>query len=88
MSIEEKEDVIPFETICNNHNHIIYMLKQFKKTGNIWYVDQSIRLIRYCKKQGQSLENRCRKYLDSIINLGFQRVYKVKKGKQQKSWQK
>lgn len=88
MSEKEREDVIPFETICNNHLHTIWMLKQFKKTGDMWYVDQSIKLIRYCKKQGQSLENRCRKYLDSVISLGFQRVYKAKKGKPKKSWQK
>ena len=85
---EKREDVVPFETICNNHLHTIWMLKQFKKTGDMWYVDQSIKLIRYCKKQGQSLENRLKKYLESIINLGFQRIYKAKKGKPKKSWQK
>ena len=88
MSDKEREDVIPFETICNNHLHTIWMLKQFKKTKDMWYIDQSIKLIRHCKKQGQSLENRCRKYLDSVINLGFQRVYKTQKGKSKKSWQK
>ena len=88
MSDKEREDVIPFETICNNHLHTIWMLKQFKKTGDMWYVDQSIKLIRHCKKQGQHLENRLRKYLDSIVNLGFKRVYKTKKDKPKKSWQK
>ena len=86
--MEKREDVIPFETICNNHLHTIWMLKQFKKTGDIWYIDQSIKLIRYCKKQGQKLENRCRTYLDGILEMGFQRVYKSKKGSKLKSWQK
>lgn len=84
-----REDVIPYETICNNHLHTIWMLKQFKKTGDIWYVDQSIKLIRYCKKQGQSLENRLKLYYDVFTEkLGFKRVYKSKKGKPKKSWQK
>ena len=85
---EERKDIEPYETICNNHNQVMYMLKEFKKTGDIWYVDQSIKLVRYCKKQGQSLENRLKKYLDSIIDLGFKRVYKSKKNSKLKSWQK
>ena len=88
MDKKDREDVIPFETICNNHNHVVFMLQQFKKTGDMWYIDQSIKLVKYCKKQGQSLENRLRKYLDSILNLGFKRIYKSKKGKSKKSWQK
>ena len=84
-----REDVIPYETICNNHLHTIWMLKQFKKTGDMWYIDQSIKLIRYCKKQGQSLENRLKLYFDVFTEkLGFQRVYKSKKGSKLKSWQK
>ena len=86
--VKEREDVIPFETICNNHLHTIWMLQQFKKTGDTWYIDQSIKLIRFCKKQGQSLENRLRKYQSSILDLGFQRVYKKKRNKELKSWQK
>lgn len=85
--MKTREDVIPFETICNNHNHVVWMLQQFKKTGDMWYIDQSIKLVRFCKKQGQSLENRLRKYLDSILNLGFKRIYKAKKNKPKKSWQ-
>ena len=86
---KEREDVIPFETICNNHNHVVWMLQQFKKTGDMWYVDQSIKLVRYCKKQGQSLENRLKLYFDVFTRqLGFQRVYKPKKSKELKSWQK
>ena len=85
---KERKDIEPYETICNNHNQVMYMLKEFKKTGDIWYVDQSIKLVRYCKKQGQSLENRLKKYLDSILDLGFKRVYKSKKNSKLKSWQK
>jgi hypothetical protein len=85
--IKEREDVIPFETICNNHLHTIWMLKQFKKTGDMWYIDQSIKMIRFCKKQGQHMENRLRKYLDALLGLGFKRVYKGTKTKPKKSWQ-
>ena len=74
-----REDIIPYETICNNHNQIAYMLKQYKKTGDLWYIDQSIKLVKYCKKQGQRLEKRCAAYRDAIVNLGFKRVYKSSK---------
>lgn len=85
---KERENVIPFETICNNHNHVIWMLQQFKKSGDMWYIDQSIKLIRVCKKQGQHLENRLVKYSNAVQGLGFKRVYKKKNGKELKSWQK
>lgn len=85
---DEREDVIPFETICNNHNHVVWMLKQFKKTGDLWYIDQSIKLVRVCKKQGQKLENRAALYKRNIEACGFKRVYKKKSGKELKSWQK
>ena len=52
MSTEDRKDVIPFETICNNHNHVVHLLQQYKKTRDIWYVDQAIKLVRHCKKQG------------------------------------
>lgn len=87
MSDKEREDVIPFETICNNHLHTIWMLQQFKKTGDMWYVDQSIKLIRYCKKQGQHMETRMAKTRAAIESCGYKRVYKSK-GKPKKSWQK
>jgi gas vesicle protein len=87
--MEERKDIEPYETICNNHNQIMWMLKQFKKTGDMWYVDQSIKLARYCKKQGQSLENRLYKWNDLVTRqMGYKRVYKPKKGKELKSWQK
>lgn len=85
---KDREDVIPFETICNNHNHVVFMLKQFKKTGDMWYIDQSIKLIRYCKKQGQRMECRLYKWNDLVTRqMGYKRVYKAK-GKPKKSWQK
>lgn len=76
--MKEREDIIPFETICNNHNEIVHLLQQFKKTGDIWNVDQAIKLTRTCKKQGQHLENRLNKYRYAIEQLGFKRVYKKK----------
>ena len=84
---KEREDVIPFETICNNHNHVVFMLQQFKKTGDMWYIDQSIKLVRYRKKQGQHMENRMAKTRAAIESCGFKRIYKTKKGKSKKSWQ-
>ena len=84
-----KEDVKPCETICNNHNEVMWMLREFKKTGDMWYIDQSIKLIKYCKKQGQSLENRLYKWNDLVTRqMGYKRVYKATKGKELKSWQR
>lgn len=74
----EREDVIPYDTICNNHNHVVFMLQQFKKTGDDWYIDQSIKLVRHCKKQGQHMEKRLNKYRAAVESLGFKRVYKKK----------
>lgn len=81
--MKTREDVIPFETICNNHNHIIWMLRQFKKTQDMWYIDQSIKLVKVCKKQGQHMENRMSKTRAAIEACGYKRVYKSKS----KSWQ-
>lgn len=75
-TLEKRTDVIPFDTICNNHNHVVHMLQQYKKTGDIWYIDQSIKLIRYCKKQGQHMENRLVKYVRAFESLGFRRLRK------------
>ena len=86
--MEKREDIIPFETICNNHNEVVHLLQQFKKKGDMWNIDQAIKLVRHCKKQGQKLENRLRKYYTAIESLSFKRVYKSKKGKELKSWQK
>ena len=86
--MEKREDIEPYETICNNHNEVIYLLKEFKKTGDMWNIDQALKLVRHCKKQGQSLENRLRAYVSAIEGLSFKRVYKPKKDKKLKSWQK
>ena len=86
--MEKREDVKPYETICNNHNQIMWMLQQFKKTKDMWYVDQSIKLARYCKKQGQHMENHMAKTRSALESLGYKRVYKPKKGEELKSWQK
>ena len=86
--MEKREDIQPYETICNNHNQIVWMLKEFKKTGDTWYIDQSIKLTRYCKKQGQSMEKRLKLYVDVFTRqLGFQSIYKSQKDKDLKSWQ-
>ena len=75
MLVMEKvrEDIIPFETICNNHNEVIHLLQQFKKKGDLWNIDQAIKLVRHCKKQGQKMERRLKKYQEAIIDLGFER---------------
>lgn len=72
-----------YATLCNNHNQIIHNLQEIKKLTK----DKQIREIlnntlefsRYCKKQGQRMENRLKSYKNAIIELGFQRVRKEKK---------
>ena len=72
-----------YATLCNNHNQIIHNLQEIKKLTK----DEQIREIlndtldfsRYCKKQGQRMENRLKSYKNAITELGFQRVRKEKK---------
>lgn len=72
-----------YATLCNNHNQIIHNLQEIKKLTK----DEKIREIlndtldfsRYCKKQGQRMENRLKSYKTAITELGFQRVRKEKK---------
>lgn len=72
-----------YATLCNNHNQIIHNLQEIKKLTK----DKQIREIlndtlefsRYCKKQGQRMENRLKSYKNAITELGFQRVRKEKK---------
>lgn len=89
--IEDREDVIPFETICGNHDYSIKLIKQFKRTcsstEDTWYLDQAIKLIRYCKRQGQHMEAHMARVRKNIEACGYKRVYKLKKGKTKKSWQ-
>lgn len=77
-------------TICYKHNTIKYLcteiIKKFKK-GNAVIEDiipkiQEILLnATEAKKQGQRMENRLKKYRNSIEKLGFTRVYSGKKSK-------
>lgn len=83
---EDREDVIPFDTICGNHDYSVWLIKQFKKScpsnEDTWYLDQAIKLIRYCKRQGKNMERRLDKYYNCFTNyLGFERVRKPKKNK-------
>ena len=72
-----------YATLCNNHNQIVHNLQEIKKLTK----DDKIREIlndtldfsRYCKKQGQRMENRLKSYKNAITELGFQRVRKEKK---------
>ena len=82
--LEDREDVIPFDTICGNHDYTVWLLKQFKKSnkdnaGDTWYIDQAIKLIRHCKRQGKHMEKRMTKTLTAIESLGFQRIRNSKK---------
>ena len=80
--IEDKKTKF-YATLCNNHNQIIHNLQEIKKLTK----DEKIREIindtldfsRYCKKQGQRMENRLKSYKNAITELGFQRVRKEKK---------
>nr|DAT66087.1 MAG TPA: hypothetical protein [Caudoviricetes sp.] len=51
-----------YETLCNNHNQIIHNLQQLKKctsdTKARELINQTLGYSRYCKKQGQAMENR------------------------------
>ena len=72
-----------YATLCNNHNQIIHNLQEIKKLtkdANIRaLVNYTLDFSRYCKKQGQRMENRLKSYKNAITELGFQRVRKEKK---------
>jgi uncharacterized coiled-coil DUF342 family protein len=63
------------KTLCNNHNELIFQLKQIKKRRQITSeeINELMDLIRFCKKQGQVMENRMRDYRSAIEGLGFKR---------------
>lgn len=70
-------------TLCTNHSFIEHSLvqikRQLKKDGHenkivFDLIDESLKDVRIAKKQGMSLENRCKKYYNSIIKLGFERA--------------
>jgi hypothetical protein len=81
--VEDREDVIPFDTICGNHDYSVWLIKQFKKScssnEDTWYLDQAIKLIRYCKRQGRHMEKRMAKTRSAIESLGFKRITKENK---------
>ena len=67
-----------YTTLCNNHSQIIHNLQEIKKLTN----DANIRALvndtldfsRYCKKQGQRMENRLKLFNDTICRvLGYTR---------------
>lgn len=76
--------VTPYETLCNNHNQIIFNLKKIKEfiknkeeENNICdLINETRAYCMICKKQGQRMENRLRKYVSSIEKLNFKRVRK------------
>ena len=72
-----------YTTLCNNHSQIIHNLQEIKKLtkdANIRaLVNDTLDFSRYCKKQGQRMENRLKSYKNAITELGFQRVRKEKK---------
>ena len=81
------------ETLCNNHNDTIYdcteLIKEIKglkiASDSKNSIINRLKLIKnrskYCKKQGQRMENRLKLYRNSIEDLGFQKVNKKKKKK-------
>lgn len=73
------------DTLCNNHNENIYEIERimkYVKSLNISYVEktniynmlQNVKnRTKHCKKLGQRMENRLKKYRNSIESLGFTR---------------
>ena len=76
----EMSNVEFYDTLCNNHNMIIHKLQQMKKLTKDERIRKEINELleysRHCKKQDQRMENRLRKYKDSIEELGFVRERK------------
>lgn len=64
-----------YSTICNNHNTVIHNLQQMKKLTKSpelrKLINETLEYVRYCKKQGQRMENRMREYKEAIEDLGF-----------------
>lgn len=73
-------------TLCQNNNFVAGNLKELKKyinrNGCILTldakvidkeIDECLKDLRVMKKQGQSLEKRCKKYRKSVEPLGFER---------------
>lgn len=76
------------ESLCNSHDTIQYWAKDVKKklkkaqkendyssiTEVFPVIDDIIKESRLAKKKGQAMENRLKKYYDSIVSWGFKRV--------------
>ena len=76
------------ESLCNSHDTIQYWAKDVKKkikkaqkekdyssiTEVLPVIDDIIKESRVAKKKGQAMENRLKKYYDSIVSWGFKRV--------------
>lgn len=71
-----------YDTLCNNHNLVKHNLQQLKKIilsnkENIdreatrMLINETLDIVRYCKTQGQRMENRMSKYRRAIEDLGF-----------------
>lgn len=74
-------DVETYDTLCNNNNWAQYKLKHLRKLcrGNkeeIQLVNECLDILRFMKVQGQHMENRLKKYVQAITDLGFQRQKK------------
>lgn len=82
--MESKEKDKFYATLCNNHNQIIHNLTEIKKLTKDEHIKaiakETIEYSRYCKKQGQRMENRLKLWNDLITNkMGYKRVRKEKK---------
>lgn len=82
--MESKEKDKFYATLCNNHNQIIHNLMEIKRLTKDEHIKaiakETIEYSRYCKKQGQRMENRLKLWNDLVTNkMGYKRVRKEKK---------
>lgn len=82
--MESKEKDKFYATLCNNHNQIIHNLTEIKKLTKDEHIKaiakETIEYSRYCKKQGQRMENRLKLWNDLVTTkMGYKRVRKEKK---------
>lgn len=72
-----------YETLCNNNNGVQNKLQQLKKLVKNeearYIINECLDILRHMKVQGQHMENRLKKYVESIEKLGFQRNRKDNK---------
>ena len=70
--MESKEKDKFYATLCNNHNQIIHNLTEIKKLTKDEHIKaiakETIEYSRYCKKQGQRMENRLSRH--SMLSAG------------------